>query len=687
MMTHSTHNVWRPSVFVRRIFFSFIAVFSIFVIIIIFFISFRGTESNLSNDISTSANISVFYDSYPPVMCNQVLHDLENDNYFLDKHMNTVLDFPPKWDHINGLTQYAMFNLYTLRFLECYIHKAELGDKSALLRALEVIFDWYATTGNEQGNNSWVWEEHATAWRSVLLSYFKTVAKKLSFQHAKIANELQEIASLHGKFLSKPSVYRSDHNHGISNALGLLALGVTFYELPDANSWIRLAFSRAEQQMYDNVSDDGVHLEQTGFYHFYTLRSFTEILRVALRIGFSLSDGYIQKLKKMIVAGAQMVGSNGEIEGLAYSNLRKGSIEAVLENVESLDLETLTPAIRIFKEVSNGRSKSGLHMFPEGGYAFFSTASDEELEIVYHTRILEGPHAQQDALGVSALIGDQRILIHPSSQMSAGIHSRDWHRYFQGSSSHNTIVVDEVDQRPLSRRREGLLPAAFDSYKVNRAVKRMGLEDFFTSFRRKFNLARLPLRERAVTTGGEILSYGSSGNLNFVTARHLTYEGIIHTRTVVRISPHLLIVWDRLQGKKEHTYTQAFHFAPETEVQLQLDQGTVEKEKETIARFLQIGWEDEKKACRGQLLPARCGWYASGPGRPHTTPVVQYTMRGKEAEFLWVMLAGSEKFSAQLQEDSLSENKGKLLLLHTVRQNYRIRLQGSLIMIEAEKHV
>jgi len=182
-----------------------------------------------------------------------------------------------------------------------------------------ILRSWLASNPQNAPASDWAWTEHATSWRSVAFSWFLLTAQRVNYLDANNMAMFTAAIDEHVAFARRPSVYRPDHNHGLNNALALLALAMMEDDPQLQRELLQLGFSRAEQQMADNVSADGIHFEQSGFYHFYTLRSFLEILRVARNIGWPMSDQYQQKLASMITAGFYMAGADAEVDGMPYS--------------------------------------------------------------------------------------------------------------------------------------------------------------------------------------------------------------------------------------------------------------------------------------------------------------------------------------------------------------------------------
>ncbi len=633
----------------------FVAVI-LLVVVMLALVGGFAAEHYLSKDISqadvawegpvSDENRYVFYPRYLPENCEEKLEELDNGELKLDNTGPKGIGLNPEWDLGDSVSGYSYFYLHSLRFISCLIKAGGEGDIVRLSQADTILRSWLASNPQDAPASDWAWTEHATSWRAIVFSWFLLTAQRVNYLDANNIAIFTAAIDEHVAFVRRPSVYRPDHNHGLNNALALLALAMMENDPRLQRDLLQLGFSRAEQQMVDNVSVDGIHFEQSGFYQFYTLRSFLEIRRVARNIGWPMSDQYQQKLVNMITAGLYMTGVDGEVDGMPYS--KPGEDMTVLFDMKP-DLVRNGYLLDTMSNVIDAFPRKRLGVFAEGGYSFFVAEQKDDIEIVFHTRILEAPHAHRDALGISVRNGDG-ILIPFTSTMYTSENYPRWQEYFWNSASHNGVTVEGVEQMPLSRRREGLPALLADSWKLNASVESVGLADWFVGFRRRHQLDRRSLQERAVPSGGLVLNSGSKGIVDYVTAKHTTYEGVEQTRTVVKVGTHLLLVWDRLRGDNANRYTQQFHFLPNSSVKLKGKTGIIKRNGKVIARTQQLMPVDTQ-VCKGREQPTPCGWYTDVPFLPHATPVLMYSAHDKQVEFLWVLQSGEAALTASRKDD------------------------------------
>jgi|JFJP01.1.fsa_nt_gi Uncharacterized protein conserved in bacteria len=636
---------------------------------------------------ATQTPHSVFYPEFISEDCQKALPLLQTGKYPLasDKGAVETIGLPPQWTSQEKRSDFFIFMLQGLGFLACPIQAGEQGNTQALEAAKNTILDWdknHPFKGSPQNwnwdQNVGAWEEHALSWRSIILSYFYKVYKQSPNPDPTVIKRLQEMAKTHGAILSLNRIYMPDHNHGLNNSMALIALGMAFTDLPNAQQWLNLGQKRVEQQMRDNVSTDGIHLEQSGEYHTYTLRSFMAIYQAFESIGQPLSSDYRKKLDQMLGASALMVGRNGKIEGLPYSEANKNVIQSFLSNFEQLNLGSVASGQQFLRQVSQGKTNRGLYIYPQGGYSFFVPGSDQELEVIFKTRILDAPHAQQNAMSVAARLGNQDLIIYPSGNIPP-----NWEQsYFSTPLGQNTVQVNNLEQKPLHPPVQAGLAGIWNWGKLQGVMDKLGLKDWLLGQRRDLKVDDLTLNQRLFPENGQVLAFGSSPQLDFVSAKHKTYPKITHTRTVARIGSRYLLVWDRLEGENLQEYTQTFHFPTNAQVELTSSNGVVQVEGKPIAHFKQMASGVEGSVCRGELKPEKCGWYGDTKVKLIPTSAVRYRGKQKQIEFLWVLSATPGEFDAKLNIQGTGKSSRRVLTLNGEDGQFQLLLQAPIVRLE-----
>jgi uncharacterized heparinase superfamily protein len=102
-------------------------------------------------------------------------------------------------------------------------------------------------------------------------------------------------------------------NHYLSNLLGLLVLGTSLENDPEAERWRRLAASALEKEIRTQVLADGVGFEASLPYHGLALEIFLLATMVARDAGIDLSPGFTARLERMLEASRALRHSNGRL--------------------------------------------------------------------------------------------------------------------------------------------------------------------------------------------------------------------------------------------------------------------------------------------------------------------------------------------------------------------------------------
>ena len=113
--------------------------------------------------------------------------------------------------------------------------------------------------------------------------------------------------NLHGCYLERNlSIYFSPNTHLLGEAVALHTLGTLYPEFPRGARWRRLGAELVAQQMERQVREDGVHFEQSAYYHVYALDFFLwhELLG-------QTSEQYRERLLRMAEYLDALMGATG----------------------------------------------------------------------------------------------------------------------------------------------------------------------------------------------------------------------------------------------------------------------------------------------------------------------------------------------------------------------------------------
>ena len=111
----------------------------------------------------------------------------------------------------------------------------------------------------------------------------------------------------HGRilYLVTPKLWpNADHNHYLMENNGLLYLSCMFPELKDAETWKNHAIHEMERSIFAQITEDGGQIEGCASYHNGCAYWFVLPLLLSEKYGFSMSEQYQERLKKMVIYSA-----------------------------------------------------------------------------------------------------------------------------------------------------------------------------------------------------------------------------------------------------------------------------------------------------------------------------------------------------------------------------------------------
>jgi hypothetical protein len=264
------------------------------------------------------------------------------------------------------------------------------------------------------------------------------------------------------------SRHSSANNHLIGELAGLY-VGASIWPCWKASgAWLEQARRELEHEAQAQFSRDGVNREQAFAYHVFS----SEFLFVAGLVGQAcdhpFSRAYWTALLRALrflrsvrdVAGnVPMVGDADD--GIVFRLDAPGSDRAAqllaLGDAVLRRMQPSHPGVRwLLHALPGKRLDAAPHesdtgwAFPDGGYLLFGSHFGEADEI--KGMVDCGPlgylgiaaHGHADALALTLSIGGEECLVDPGTYSYWQEHK--WRDYFRGTSAHNTVRIDGLDQ-------------------------------------------------------------------------------------------------------------------------------------------------------------------------------------------------------------------------------------------------
>ena len=265
------------------------------------------------------------------------------------------------------------------------------------------------------------------------------------------------------------STYFSPNTHLTGEALGLLVVGTAFPQLEAAPEWRRTGRAVLEGKISTQVRSDGTYVEQSLYYHRYTLDIFLHALALSRQSGDPL-HGVEQRLQAALDHAAYLTRPDGlfpligdddggellPLDARPTNDFRgalstgaamfgRGDFAAAAGGVAEETLWLLgTAGVADFDRLVPRRPPTTSRGFVDGGYYVMRDAWTESANFLAIDGgphgFLNGGHAHSDSLSVEVAVGGRALFVDGGTlSYSADLASRN---HFRGTAAHNTVVVD-----------------------------------------------------------------------------------------------------------------------------------------------------------------------------------------------------------------------------------------------------
>jgi hypothetical protein len=290
---------------------------------------------------------------------------------------------------------------------------------------------------------------------------------------AEFHSELRRKLAVSGRHIeSYLSTYFSPNTHLLGEATALFFIGTLLPELRQSGRWQRRGWQILQLEAERQVREDGLHFEQSIYYHVYALDCFLHAFVLASLNGLAIPAQWSRTLERML-EGLCALGRSGPAPRLGDDD--GGRLFDGQRNRWEHLLDPLATGAVIFnrgdfKSAARGLREETLWLLGEAGAADFdrlqtvsaepsSTALRSSGLYLMNTPELDrqlvidaGPqgadtagHGHADALSITANVRGVPLLIDPGTFEYVGSDLMERNR-FRGTKAHNTMLVDGLDQ-------------------------------------------------------------------------------------------------------------------------------------------------------------------------------------------------------------------------------------------------
>jgi hypothetical protein len=405
------------------------------------------------------------------------------------------------------------------------------------------------------------------------------------------------------------STYFSPNTHLLGEAVALFFIGSLCPELSSAGRWSQLGWKVITQESARQVQSDGMHFEQSTYYHVYALDFFLHAGILAMANDTPMPPGFDARLEKMLEALRLMtrVGTGprlGDDDGGRLFDPRRNRAEhfsdplatgAVLfgrgdfkAQAGALREETLWllggQGAEEFDRLPGKDPDMNSTALPAAGLYFITTPGQQLVIDAGPQGAATAGHGHADALSLSVNLQGQALLIDPGTCEYVG----EERRLFRGTAFHNTLLIDGRGQ---------------------------------SQPKGPFSWTRLP----QVQSEGWITGQG----FDLFVGSHDGYAPVIHRRWVFSLKPQFWLVRDLVLGEGEHDLDLFWHVNPELSIR---NDELIDRQGKECLRILGIegtGWKRDIQS----------GWTSPVYGKKQPGPVLHFgTVSKLPAEFVTLLL-------------------------------------------------
>lgn len=276
------------------------------------------------------------------------------------------------------------------------------------------------------------------------------------------------------------SRFSSANNHLIGEAAGVFIGAETWPYWPELKRWGKEAGSILEQEALSQNHSDGVNKEQAISYQQFVLDFLLLPLLSAKANGGTFSADYQRCIESMMDYMATMMDSKGNMpmigdadDGYAvildhsrpfcpYRSLlatgavlfNRADFKAKAAGFDAKSFALLGPeGLAAYQALKPSAQFSHNNAFTEGGYYILADKQGQAGEV--RMMVDAGPlgyggiaaHGHADALAVYLAVAGREFLIDPGTY--AYHTEQKWRNYFRGTSAHNTLRIDGLDQSEI----------------------------------------------------------------------------------------------------------------------------------------------------------------------------------------------------------------------------------------------
>lgn len=533
-----------------------------------------------------------------------------------------IVRFSLPWKYENDELRTFNYELHSMIPLEEILHAHSFTkDLKYLEICVRVFLDWIDNNLDPmKALSPMAWNDMAVGLRTYKLAYVVDAAKTTKCVNQVTEDTLWHALLEHARWLLKDENIRFNHNHGLYQVAGQLAMSRRFLERDQV---MRVSWEQGQKRiggfLKQQFSSEGVHREHSPGYHYMVCK----LLNGLLLDGLLNNSENVQLVHKIEKALAWFIQPD-----LTTVNFGDTDIKSICCKPEMAKQIWRTQQVRYWSSGLGGAEQQDYAVFPESGYWICRPVSVGggrptsylALNAAYHSNA----HKHADDLSFNWYDSRHPILIDSGrygylGKTEAGSklrnegfwYSNPWRIYCETTRAHNTL---EFDGKSFSRSRR----APFGS-----ALKR----------------------------------YGREGSIFFVEAECVQFNEIVYNRILIFHPGAWLIVLDRFQGTTKHNVCQWFHLHPEWQVQRSVEGYSASCGSDLHLRItLLISGPRHSDVFLGNEQPFTQGWWSPGKHKIEPAPAFCYELNGYDSGAFATIFSLGETLNPDFGWSRLQDN-------------------------------
>jgi len=446
------------------------------------------------------------------------------------------------------------------------------------------------------------------AFRSLSWMWVRSLVGDSPLLPPEFHSDLERGLRLHGRHIERYlSIYFSPNTHLLGEAVALFFLGVLCRLSNHAERWKRKGWELTLVQAERQVQPDGMHFEQSSYYHVYALDFFLHARTLAARNGLAAPPAFDAAIERMLNAlsllsrGGGVPAFGDDDGGRLFDPRRNRSVHLTDPLTTGAvvfrrpDFKALAPALieetiwllgregaQQFDNIQPAATAAHSLALPSSGYHLMISAGKGRcrlfLDAAAMADALCAGHSHADALSLQLAVNGKELL----SDRGTFAYVAGARDAFRGTAAHNTLQVDGVDQAQ---------PAGL------------------------FHWQSLPEIRAEKSIAGRLF--------DLVIASHTGYcrlpDPVLHRRCVFYGKPDFWLVLDLAHGHALHQLELNWHLAPGCDCQLQGNVAVVGGDSARVALIIAEG-HDWSPAVRQT-------WHSPVYGSKSKAPTLQFSAK------------------------------------------------------------